>query len=359
MSDPRRGEGGPKATPAQVSDASQDQDHRSPDPLGAPYSSAVLPQHVELLIASGITPDVAAARSYRSADTKAQLAGLGFKPVQRRTPGLLLPAWSPVTRGIATWQLRSDEPRVDQQRGRTIKYETAAARPVVVDAHPHTWDHLGDPGVPLFVTEGIRKADSAISIGLCCVALLGVWNWRGTNDKGGKTVLPEWEAIALNGRRTYIVFDSDVMENPSVHKALARLKTFLEAKGAEVSVIYLPSGPSGVKVGLDDFLVSGHGRDDLLALASSELRPLPPGNDEDKDGGDVHACPYRATASGMVWDKPSRDGTVAVPLANFVAAITGDVTVDDGAETSRSFRLVARLGARVASFGGGNKTRGR
>jgi len=170
----------------------------------------------------------------------------------------------------------------------------------------------------------------------------------GGERQGRHDGLPEWEAIALNGRRTYIVFDSDVMENAAVHQAMARLKTFLEAKGAEVSVIYLPSGPSGVKVGLDDYLVSGHGRDDLLALASSELRPLPAG--EDEDGGDIHACPYRVTASGMVWDKPSRDGTVAVPLANFTATITGDVTVDDGAETSRSFHLVARLGARVAGF---------
>lgn len=246
------------------------------------YSEAVFPGHFKLLAESGITPEVAAARSYRSADTKAQCRALGFKQAQCRPPGLLLPTWSPVTHEIAGWQLRPDEPRVDQQRSRLVKYETAAARPVVVDAHPHTWDRLDDPAIPLFVTEGIRKADSAISIGLCCLALLGVWNWRGANDKGGKTALPEWEAIALNGRKVYVVFDSDVMENPSVHQAMARLKTFLEAKGAEVSVIYLPSGPGGVKVGLDDFLVSGRDRDDLLALASSELRPLPDGEDEDQ-----------------------------------------------------------------------------
>ena len=205
---------------------------------------------------------------------------LGFAAAQRRPPGLLLPTWSPLTREIAGWQLRPDDPRVDKKRGRVVKYETPPGRPLVVDAHPFTWDRLGDPSVPLFVTEGIRKADAAVSAGLCCVALLGVWNWRGSNDKGGTTALPEWEVIALNNRRVYVVFDSDVVTKPAVHQALARLRRFLEARGAEVLVIYLPSGEGGVKVGLDDFLAASHKNDDLLALASPELRQLP-----GEDGG--------------------------------------------------------------------------
>jgi len=39
--------------------------------------------------------------------------------------------------------------------------------------------------LPLFITEGIPKGDAAVTIGLCCIALLGVWNFRGTNDAGG------------------------------------------------------------------------------------------------------------------------------------------------------------------------------
>ena len=249
------------------------------------YGMAVFPAHADLLAASGITPEVAHARQYVSADTKAQLGRLGFTPNQRRPPGLVLPTWSPVKRSVAGYQLRPDAPRVDQKRGRIVRYETAAERPVVVDAHPFTWDRLGDPATPLFVTEGIRKADAAISVGLCCVSILGVWNWRGTNDKGGTTALPEWEVIALNNRRrVYIVFDSDVMTKPEVHQALARLKGFLEARGAEVFVIYLPSGDGGVKVGLDDFLAAGRNKDDLLALSSPDLRPLPV-----EDGADAAA----------------------------------------------------------------------
>jgi hypothetical protein len=101
---------------------------------------------------------------------------------------------------------------------------------MVLDVHPFARHKLGDPSVPLFITEGTKKGDALVSRGLCAVTLLGVCCWRGKNDKGGKVALPEWEHIALNGRRVYVVFDSDVMTKPEVHAALARLKAFLEAK---------------------------------------------------------------------------------------------------------------------------------
>jgi hypothetical protein len=84
-----------------------------------------------------------------------------------------------------------------------------------------------NPKIPLFITEGLRKADAAISKGLCCVALLGTWNFRGTNKAGGKTVLADFEFLALEGRDVYIVYDSDVMVNLSVHQALVRLGAIL------------------------------------------------------------------------------------------------------------------------------------
>lgn len=74
--------------------------------------------------------------------------------------------------------------------------------------------------MPLLITEGVRKADAAVSVGLCCVALMGTWCWRGTNDAGGKTLLADFESIALNGRTVYVVFDSDVILKRSVHAAL-------------------------------------------------------------------------------------------------------------------------------------------
>jgi Domain of unknown function (DUF3854) len=50
---------------------------------------------------------------------------------------------------------------------------------MALDVHPFCRESLKDPGVPLFVTEGIKKSDALVSRGLCAVALIGVWNWRG------------------------------------------------------------------------------------------------------------------------------------------------------------------------------------
>jgi putative DNA primase/helicase len=238
-------------------------------------SGPLLPQHAALLKASAISDEVAAERGYRSVTVKAELTRLGFSERAARVPALLLPVHG-VTGEIVLFQIRADAPRIES--GKPIKYETPHGSRMALDVPPSALPGLADPAVPLFVTEGIRKADAAASLGLCCIAVIGVWNWRGTNEFGGKTALADWESIALNERIVYIVFDSDVMTKISVHQALARLKAFLESRHADAQLIYLPSGPGGAKVGLDDFLAAEHGVDDLLALATTELRAAPAGN---------------------------------------------------------------------------------
>ena len=155
-------------------------------------------------------------------------------------------------------------------KGKPVKYETPGGSRMVMDVPPRIRPHLPDPKVPLWVTEGIRKADAAVSAGLCCVALLGVQNWKGTNTLGGKTALPEWADIALNGRRVYVAYDSDVMTNPKVHSALADIGGYLAYKGADVRYCYLPAD-ADAKVGLDDYLAAGGAIDDVIT--SSEPSP--------------------------------------------------------------------------------------
>lgn len=293
----------------------------------------LLPHHADLVAASAIAPEVAAARGYRSVETRAEPKRLGFGDAQCRVPALLIPVRDAFGQ-VATYQLRPDEPRV--KGGKPLKYETPAGTRMVLDVPPAARARLGDPSVPLWITEGARKADAAVSAGLCCVAILGVWNWRGTNGDGGKVALPDWEQIALNDRAVCLVFDSDVVTKPAVHAALSRLKGFLEAKDAHVLIVYLPAADGGGKVGLDDYLAAGHGVDDLLALASPELR-WPP---EDEADGDA---PYAATPAGLVWRKPTQNGPVDVRLANFSARIVGDIVEDDGAEERRLYEVEAAL----------------
>jgi hypothetical protein len=181
-----------------------------------------------LIVESSIARDVAEARGYRTIEKKVELKTRGFADRQCNPPGLLIPIYSP-TGEIVNYQFRPDQPRIGKN-GRAIKYETPAGTRMVLDVHPSARKRLSDPTVPLFITEGIKKGDALVSRKLCAVALLGVWNWRGRNGDGGLTALAEWEYVALNGREVYIVFDSDVMLKPEVHKAMVRLKAFLESR---------------------------------------------------------------------------------------------------------------------------------
>ncbi len=299
--------------------------------------------HSEMLLrGSGISEEVVRARGYRTVGTKAELKRLGFSDSQSNPPGLLIPLYSPAGE-IANYQLRPDQPRVSN--GKPAKYETPRGSRMVVDVHPFARRKLGDPTTPLFITEGIKKGDSLVSHGLCAGSILGVWNWRGTNEHGGKAALPEWESVALNGRQVFIVFDSDVMLKPGVYAALVRLKNFVEGRGANVAVIYLPAGEGGSKQGADDFLAAGNSVDDLLALATTELRE-PPCEEENE----APPIPYRETPQGLVLDKLTKEGIVPVLLANFTARITGDVVEDDGAEERRRFEIEAELNGRRSVF---------
>lgn len=300
-------------------------------------------QHTRMLLEeSGIEAEVVETRGYRTVEKKVELERLGFGRVQRNVPALLIPVHSP-SGEVALYQSRPDEPRLKKD-GDPIKYETPSGSRMTIDVHPSMRNKLGNPAIPLYVTEGIKKGDAMTSRGLCTVTLLGVWNWRGTNEHGGKTALPEWEYIALEKRKVIIVYDSDVALKPQVHQALDRLKSFLESRGAEVHVVYLPHGEGGKKQGVDDYFVAGHGVDDLLDCATSELREPPGGEDA------APAEPYVATPGGIVWNKPSRHGTTPTPLTSFTAEIVGDIVEDDGVEERHSFEIEAWLGERQRRF---------
>ncbi len=307
-----------------------------PDPLGH-----LLPQHRKLIEDSAILPDVAKERGYRSVVVRAELRRMGFSDLQARVPALFLPVHG-VTGEIIACQIRPDQPRMKE--GKLVKYETPPKTKMVLDVPPQCRAALADRSVPLLFTEGIRKGDSAASKGLCCVSLLGVWNWRHTNDSGGKTAIPEFELLALNGRTVYICFDSDVMTKRQVRQALVRLKRLLELWDAHVLIVYLPPGPGGRKVGLDDFFGAGGTVQELLSHASEELR-APEGEVDDGQAG-----PYRIRDGCTWWEKPGQDGSVPVQLANFTAEIRAELALDDGMEIRREFEIEATAGERTFVF---------
>jgi len=231
------------------------------------FGLSIFPQHTAMLAASGITPEHARARGYVSVDTKTRLEGIGVTKTGRNIPGLLIPS---LRADGSTWghQYRPDVPRV--RDGKPVKYETPTGQSNGLDVPPGVGPKLADPAVPLIVTEGVKKADAAACRGLACVALPGVWSWRGRNDHGGKTAIPDWHDVALNGRRVVLAFDSDVVVKPAVRRALSELAAYLASKGARVEYLHLPHTGGG-KTGLDDWLADGHDVADLWALVRPDM----------------------------------------------------------------------------------------
>jgi hypothetical protein len=212
-------------------------------------AAGLLPQHAKLLEASAINAGIARRRGYFSVANPTALKQLGFSPAQQRTPALVIPLWG-VNGQVASHQIRPDLPR--QRDGKTIKYESPNGARTLLDVHPVTRPHLGDPTRPLVITEGVRKADAAASQGIDAIALLGIWNWRGSNGLGGKTALPDWESVAFGGRSVYLMFDSDAGSKPEVRVALRRLGRFLEGRGAVVRIARIQPARDGGKQGLDE-----------------------------------------------------------------------------------------------------------
>jgi Domain of unknown function (DUF3854)/Family of unknown function (DUF5906) len=146
-----------------------------------------------------------------------------------------------------------------------------------------SWEKIAsDPSIPIYITEGEKKAAKACLMGLVCVGLGGVWNWK--SKKGGVALIPDLKTIDWRNRRAIIVFDSDVAGRTSLTYAQNLLSIALTDLGAQVSKIDLPTneGQPDKKVGLDDYLLRYTLKDflDLPVISLEYSRELWRLNDE-------------------------------------------------------------------------------
>ncbi|WP_225973705.1 DUF3854 domain-containing protein [Dehalogenimonas formicexedens] len=224
---------------------------------GGVFSEAVpelLESHLtHLLKETGLDLDVIRERKYRSVVCKAELARLGFAPSQQRVPGLLIPLWG-VDAQAAGYQLRPDNPRTNNQ-GKAVKYELPAGSSNHLDCPPRCHKDLGNPKVPLWITEGSKKADALAGRGACAISVTGVWGFKGKNEFGGVTFLADWDYIALKDRAVFLAFDSDIVTKEPVKKALSHVAEHMRRKGAKVQIVQLPQLEGQSKTGIDDYLL--------------------------------------------------------------------------------------------------------
>jgi hypothetical protein len=332
----------------------QSQDSTSPRPPSNPFSQEVpqlLQSHLDHLLASGIALEIIRERGYVSVLGRNQpipslggktLAELGFATYQTRIPAILMPLHG-VHGQVVGYQLRPDDPRLNE-KGKPTKYETPRGASNRLDVPPRCQEALGNPHVPLFVTEGIKKADSLASAGACAIALAGVFSWRGRNEAGGKTALPDLEYIAFNDRKVYLAFDSDAWTNRQVRAALLRLRALAEQKGAEVRAVPLEPGKDGAKVGIDDYLAQGHNLEDILALVEECEKDVFSPPPKEPRGGPREQGKYAIERGCFCEVRYTKDGDqVLIPLSNFAARVTQELIKDNGIDVSRTFKLAGTL----------------
>lgn len=243
------------------------------DPVAASPKS-LLPHHLAMLRdESGLPDEIIAERGYYSALTHRELRALGFSERQANAPALVVPLHGGDGE-LAGYQIRPDQPR-QGENGKAVKYETPRNSRPVLDVPPRCLDRMRDPTVPLYVTEGSKKADALAAAGQVAISLSGVANWRGKNEHGGTTALADWNFVPLNERLIRIVFDSDVSRKREVAFQMARLKDFLERKSAVVEIVHLPDTADGRKQGIDDFLAAGGTIEQLQQFTRTKVE-LPP-----------------------------------------------------------------------------------
>lgn len=131
---------------------------------------------------------------------------------------------------------------------------------------PPTVNLEGD--FPLMVAEGEKKTLALNQAGIPAVGIGGVWNWcqKGEGYRKPKESRPIPDLDLVNWRRPVtIIFDSDGHDNPRVRLAAFRLAREFSRRGAAVSILFLPHGQNGEKMGADDFLVA-HGPERLREM---------------------------------------------------------------------------------------------
>ncbi|MGN7187563.1 hypothetical protein [Microbacterium enclense] len=306
----------------------------------ADYRPAISGSGAQKLIDSAVAPLVAVARGYRSSSDKDGLEraarALGIpdassfarsheRLVASADDDILVMPWfiasghlrdqsAPEARNL---QIRPSTPEI--RDGKPSKYLFLKNEQTLVDTHPSLPKSWVDNSPRMLITEGIIKADSALSALLSSVHGPDALRFGGTIGAGHdaiaadreranselfrlmeevpphqRTVIAaiggvgnwhnktEWESLTLRGRTVIVAFDGDVATNPNVRAQAIKLDEFLTRRQAEAQLLDL-DGPlarerkaaAGVpeltKLGLDDFLSSLGSWSDLPAMTA----PMP------------------------------------------------------------------------------------
>lgn len=220
---------------------------------------------------SGITQAVAEEAGLCPVDS-AKRINLGFAAV----PALVIPYLHPITRQPVTYGPHNAPfvrvrylADVLNSDGKVVRYTQPRASgvhayyPPVID-----WAAVfANPSQYVVATEGEKKALSLAMLGVPCIGLGGVYNFKDTTTDA---LLPDLVALAQSGRVIVICYDSDAEDNPNVRHAELALVAELQRRGGSPCVARLTPGPDGKKRGIDDYVAAGQVDALMAALNAAE-----------------------------------------------------------------------------------------
>jgi Domain of unknown function (DUF3854) len=214
---------------------------------------------------SGIDPNTAASARLAFTSTRSRISDLLNRPYALPSGMcLVIPYFDEAGKPVDYCRLKPEKPRLQKRDGemRPVKYDAPSDLPSRLYIPPAAVPRLLDVNVDLVLSEGEKKGIALNQFGILAVAVAGVWNLlkkREGIDKGRTFNDYEFRwppGIPVAGRRIILVFDSDTRTKSNLPLAMKYICQHLEALGATVLVANLPDGPSGEKMGADDFLVA-------------------------------------------------------------------------------------------------------
>jgi putative DNA primase/helicase len=163
-------------------------------------------------------------------------------------------------------QFKPNKPLKFPNSNKPAKYLSSKAQYDAIclnTGNPRYWlEIIQNISIPIFITEGCKKAGAGLTYQYPTLALLGVE--MGLDE--GKLV-SNLAIFAQRGRVIYICFDSDIVRKSSVKKALLRLGKVLREQGCNVYIVIWEESRGK---GMDDFLVANGKAEFEVAITAAQ-----------------------------------------------------------------------------------------
>lgn len=204
--------------------------------LSKVYDNALAPAHRADLEKSGLTDLTVQTAFIRSVPPAMIGQLLGFMRPDI-VSAMLLPFRAPGG-GFADFARVKVFPTLEDDRGHKVKYLQPRDSSQRLYFTAPALAAIEDAAVPLYLVEGEKKSLAVAQLGLAAVGFLGVEGWH---VSGSDNLLPDFNAIRLQGRLVELIPDADVETNPNVAHGVRRFARALQRRGANVRRVILPT----------------------------------------------------------------------------------------------------------------------